>query len=142
MDWRVLVVVAAGAGAAAVVVAMMQSSQAEVDPDVFAPWPGPAEAYRGPEHCGWQGVAFMSVYTEDDREDRQYVRDPEGVLHNGVREPLAPFEDDADLPADAVDTGFRNEFYELWLAADREYAYLVRGDDVEGWPQAEPKVVC
>lgn len=49
-----------------------------------------------------------------------------------------------DLPADAVDSGFRTaDGDQLWYAADDSAAYVLTADGgVERWPRAEPPVGC
>jgi hypothetical protein len=79
----------------------------------------------GAEHCGWESVTYL-LY-----QDRQYISDPNGVM--GVRF-VEPFASDTNLPADAVDTGFRRKGQSLWLSADNSVAYLVSDDRVEAWP--------
>lgn len=86
----------------------------------------------GAEHCGWESVTYLLF------ENRQYISDPEGVMDVPF---VTAFDPAADLPSDAVDTGYRREDRELWLSQDRRVAYLVSGDRVETWPTpdtAEP----
>lgn len=63
---------------------------------------------------------------------RSFVRDPEGVMDDYT---AAQFVPDAELPGDAVDTGYENDAgMELWLASDLSTAFVVDGDTVEAWP--------
>lgn len=80
---------------------------------------------RGAEHCGWQSATFLRF------DGRQYLRDPRGV----VDAPLtAAFDPDAELPADAVATGYHRAGQTLWLSGDGSVAYLVDDEQVEAWP--------
>jgi hypothetical protein len=93
----------------------------------------------GPEHCDFQsalviitGVPFGSRYTNATN-DREYVRDPENVFGDFLTS--IGFDPDADLPADAVDSGLREGDRELWVVpADDSTIYLVTGTTVESWP--------
>jgi hypothetical protein len=91
-------------------------------------------SYRGAEHCDWESVTFLSF------QDRQYVRDPAGRLTDGV---VAPFELDADLPADAEDTGLRSGVAELWTSpSDDRRVFVVTPDRTEVWPATARLVAC
>lgn len=79
--------------------------------------------YRGAEHCDWESVTFLVF------DDRQYIRDPRGLLAEVVW-----FDDGATLPADATDTGYHHDGLYLWISADQAVAYLAAGDQVEAWP--------
>ncbi|MGH2489204.1 MAG: hypothetical protein ACRDFR_06290, partial [Candidatus Limnocylindria bacterium] len=53
----------------------------------------------------------------------------------GDAETAAAFDPDADLPAAAEDTGFRQDGTELWMdRADESAIYLVTGTSIERWP--------
>ena len=80
-------------------------------------------SFQGGDHCGWESVTFLVLG------DRQYIGDPRGVLADVVW-----FDDHATLPADATDTGYRNEGRHLWMSADGEVAYLIDSNRVEAWP--------
>lgn len=90
-------------------------------------------SYTGADHCDWGSVTFLQVH------DRQYVRDPEGKLGS---EAVAPYEGDASLPDDAVDSGYRHGDRALWLAADGRTAYVVSDDGTEAWPATADEVGC
>jgi hypothetical protein len=62
-------------------------------------------------------------------EDRQYIRDPEGLLADVVW-----FDDDTSLPAGATDTGYHHGSQHLWVSDDRTVAHLLDADHVEAWP--------
>ena len=100
-------------------------------------WTGPDQtvtAQPGSGHCGQESVLFLVL------DDEQYVFDPGSTIERQllVSEP----EKDADLPADAVDTGLRRSDAEMWLAADGDAAYVVAGDNVQKWPRATQRFGC
>ena len=80
-------------------------------------------SFHGADHCGWKSVTFLTF------EDRQYIRDPRGVLADVVW-----FDADATLPADATDTGYHHDGRQLWMSADGAVAYLIDGNRAEAWP--------
>jgi hypothetical protein len=85
-------------------------------------------SFRGAEHCGWESVTYL-IY-----EDQQFISDPRGVM--GVTY-MVPYDHDTELPADAIDTGYRLEDIELWMSADGQVAYLAGSDRVEAWPKPD-----
>lgn len=93
----------------------------------------------GPEHCGFEtarvivtGVPVGERYT-DASDDAEYVRDPEDVF--GDPDTAAAFDPDAELPAGAEDTGFREGETELWVdPTDESAIYIVTGTTTESWP--------
>lgn len=89
---------------------------------------------NGPEHCDWESVTFLNV------EGASFVADSRGVLGEG--HVAAPFDDDAELPADAVETGYHRESRRLWLASDGRFAFVVDGDDVQAWPALAQPTAC
>ncbi|MYT74401.1 MULTISPECIES: hypothetical protein [unclassified Streptomyces] len=97
--------------------------------------------WMGAEHCDWQSVEFVTLGSGDDGRwrGRQYLRDPEGKLA-GIDGLSSTYAKDVPLPADAVDTGYRQDGRELWLAPDKSRAYVRDADKtVERWPgRAEP----
>lgn len=125
------------------------------------PWPGkpwtidgrtvpPAElaASAGPSHCGWDAVTFLSVgwppgtISTSASQDRQYIRDPAGRIHQGRL--LGSWEHNPKIPADARDSGYRYGALDLYLAPSDEdiYAYLVAPSDSERWPRSDPLTLC
>lgn len=103
---------------------------------------------KGPEHCGWEEAVFMHLsmplgaVTKSSSEDREYVREPEGVLSEP--ELTAAFDPDATLPRDAEATGMRNGDVELWVAPssfDKE-VYVGREGRFEAWPRATGLIAC
>lgn len=101
-----------------------------------------------PEHCDWQladslsGLALLEPDLPGADRYAQWVRDPRGVVSPALQQGFSPR---AQLPPDAVDTGYRSGHVELWLAADRSAAYFVNAtdpDDVERWPRADRAYLC
>ncbi|MEV5608589.1 hypothetical protein [Streptomyces sp. NPDC052225] len=101
------------------------------------------ESSMGPEHCDWQSVEFLYLDRAKDPHDRgaQYLRDPDGQLTDfeGL---VSSYARDVPLPADAVDTGYRHDGRELWLARDRSVAYVKTDGRVERWPGTKEPVAC
>ena len=93
----------------------------------------------GPEHCGMESARVIitgrpigTPYTVE-RDSAQYVRDPEDVFNDPAT--AEAFDADADLPAGAVDTEYRQGSVQLWVdPADPASIYLVDGATVERWP--------
>ena len=84
---------------------------------------------RGLEHCDWQAASFLHYRRES------YVGDPEGVLPTGGT--ALSYEARADLPSDAVATGYREGDRELWtsLSVGRDAVYIVTPEGAERWPR-------
>ncbi|MGA7098258.1 MAG: hypothetical protein WB245_11910 [Acidimicrobiia bacterium] len=83
---------------------------------------------QGAEHCGWESVTYLTY------QDRTYVSDPNDMMDVPF---VGTFDDNAELPPDAVDTGYQRDDRELWISADGAIAYLVGDDRVEAWPAPE-----
>jgi hypothetical protein len=95
---------------------------------------------RGPEHCDWQDITFLSLGEEP--EEEQFLRDVHGELADLLR---GSFDAAAALPDGATDIGYRREGRQLWLGPDRRAAYLVSesdATDVERWPAATEPIRC
>lgn len=93
---------------------------------------------RGPEHCDWQDMTFLSLSRPG--ADPMFVREPHPELGDHFAEPYEPR---TSLPADAVDSGFRHDGERLWLAADRSRAYVdATPEDVEAWPRTVQPLGC
>jgi len=90
-------------------------------------------SFQGAAHYDWQSVTFLSL------DDRQYLRDPE---HGLVSETVVPYDGNAELPDDTIDTGYRRGDDELWLSYDQTIAYLVSSNAVEAWPSTTDLVGC
>jgi hypothetical protein len=95
----------------------------------------------GPSHCDWQSARLMHLEHPDGSLDRQYVRDPEGVL---PADPLLEgYAEDVELPDGAADSGYRSpEGFELWFTEGDTAAYVVTPDGVERWPRAREPIGC
>lgn len=91
-------------------------------------------SYRGPEHCEWESVTYLALDGE------QYISDPEQVFDG--RDFVAPFDADAELPPDAIDTGYRRDGRHLWLSSDRTIAYVVTDSSTEAWPSSTDDFFC
>lgn len=108
------------------------------------------QSHAGAEHCNWQNVHFLVVSEPLGKavgragRERTYVRDPKGVLSS------APYlrrgyDGSADLPADAVDTGLRNDGVALWHSpsvGDKHVFVVGEKGKVEAWPLATTSVAC
>lgn len=95
----------------------------------------------GPAHCDWQRARLMHLEHPDGSLDRQYVRDPAGVLPHAPL--LEAYADDVELPGDAIDSGYRSpEGFELWFTDGDTAAYVVTPDGVERWPRAQEPIGC
>lgn len=92
---------------------------------------GEVESYRGADRCDQQDLTFLTVA------GTTYVGGESAELRDRLR---ATFDPDAELPARAVDSGYRREGRELWLGEDS--AYVVDGSQVERWPAARGDVGC
>ncbi len=89
---------------------------------------------RGPEHCGWESATFLTLVGVG------YISDPDGVL--GADGFVAPFDDDAELPSDAIKTDYQRDGRRLWLSKDRTIAFVVSDDRVEAWPSSTEDFFC
>jgi hypothetical protein len=91
------------------------------------------QAWRGPEHCDWQSMTFLTLG------EATYVRNPQSDLAEYFDRPYLAH---ADLPADAVDTGYRRDGRSLWLSADKQLAYVGTRTDLEAWPHTTKPLLC
>lgn len=94
------------------------------------------QSWRGPEHCTWQSMTFLELGKAT------YVRDPQPDLAGYFDEPYQPH---AELPADAVDTGYQHDGKRLWLSADEQLAFVGTdgsNTDVEVWPREQTPLGC
>lgn len=100
--------------------------------DVVADRPGPAHCDMGAARVIITGVPVGAPYSTVE-DSAHYVRDPQNAF--GDPATAEAFDGDADLPLDAVDTGYRQASTSLWVVrADPSSIYLVDGDAVERWP--------
>lgn len=90
--------------------------------------------HRGAAHCDWESATFIRI------DDRQYVRDPQGVL--GTFGFLSTYSADAELPGDAAPTGYRHGDREIWSIPDDTAIYVVSPDAAERWPGAAETIAC
>jgi hypothetical protein len=83
------------------------------------------QSFQGAEHCSWTDITLLLVGREETAD--WYVRDTSG---GDFLELLrTTFANEATLPEDATDTGFRRDGRQLWIGPDEEAAYLVSLDD-------------
>ena len=97
-------------------------------------------SFKGAEHCSWEHITFLALGHE--RKADWYVKDSSGKLNELLH---TTFSSDAELPADATDTGFRRDGRQLWIGRAEHAAYLVSlddPDDVQRWPQAKRRIGC
>ncbi len=93
--------------------------------------------YEGETHCDMDSALILDIRWpvdggNTDTANRLFVRDPEGVF---AEETVESFDPDAELPDDAIPTGYeKGTGIELWLANDLSTAYAVDSDTVEAWP--------
>jgi hypothetical protein len=87
----------------------------------------------GPGHCGWDSAIWLSVGGD------LYFRDPLGVMADWTR---TRFDPAAEIPATALDSGFRSGASALWLDPEGD-AYLISGGQIERWPRSlDPLIGC
>lgn len=88
------------------------------------------------DHCSWPNVRMIGF------NDASYVRDPDGVFADWPFETTLDL--DAELPTDAVETGYRKGDVELWLngPGDPPAAYLVSAETTERWPKPTDPIYC
>ena len=91
------------------------------------------ESWVGPEHCDWQSMTFLHLGKAE------YVRNPQPDLADFFAE---PYREHAELPGDAVDTGWEREGDHLWLSPDKRRAYVGTRRDVEVWPRTVEHLGC
>lgn len=97
----------------------------------------------GPDHCDWgdadvliAGSPLGERYTSVD-DSVHFVRDPKGVFRQP--ELAEGYDPDAELPASAVDSGFRRDGIALWhVPNDASAVWLVARESVERWPGGDP----
>lgn len=98
-------------------------------------------SHRGPEHCDWQRITFLSLGEDPDAE--QFLRDVDHEF--GRARVTVRFSASAGLPPSATDTGYRRDGRQLWLGEDPRAAYLVSesdATDVERWPAVKEPIQC
>ena len=86
----------------------------------------------GPGHCNWD-VIWLQM------SDALFFRDVEGKMTDFTTSTFAVVD---EVPAAAVDTGFRSGELALWIDPVGD-AYLVSPDQIERWPRStEPHLAC
>jgi hypothetical protein len=109
------------------------SADAEHDSDIWSDADRPRvpvteiESRPAIAHC-WPGATILTVK----KAGHSYLRDPQGTWP--AAQLGSTYEADSTLPKDAVDTGYFHDDRHLWLAADKQAAYVVTPDRVERWP--------
>jgi len=98
----------------------------------------------GDTHCETDSVLFLGMRWPLDggteNAGRLFVRDPAGVFAEVTVRSFVP---DAELPEDAIPTGYENYHgVDVWLADDLSTAFAVDGDAVEAWPALPGGYVC
>ena len=106
--------------------------------------PSVIRIYEGEVHCEMDSALILEIDWplggSTENAVNVFVRDPEGVF---AQDTTAPFVPDAELPDDAIPTGWENDTgVELWLADDLTTAYAVDGDTVEAWPALPGGWIC
>jgi hypothetical protein len=91
------------------------------------------ESWTGSKHCDWESMTFL------DLGESQYVRNPQPGLGDFFAE---EYDAHAELPEDAVDTGYERDGDHLWLSPDQRRAYVGTAADVEVWPRTVEPLGC
>ena len=100
---------------------------------------------EGETHCELDSALILRIHWPLDdgsteRPGHSFVRDPEGVFAKDTDGSFVP---DAELPDDAIPTGWENgDGVDLWLANDLSTAYAVDSDTVEAWPALTGGAPC
>lgn len=93
---------------------------------------------QGEEACGGPRVADILMgtplgKTPERSRARIYVKDPENVFRDNETSRL--YDPDAEVPQEAVDSGYRQDGAALWIVpGDDRLLYLVHEDRIEAWP--------
>lgn len=119
-------------------------------PSIYGPWrDGAGEIvsnasileFRGLNRCDQSDVTFFRFF------DRQYAKDPKGVLGeltSPVSGEVLTFDNRSPLPTTAEPTTFTHRNRVIWVddATLEDYLYIViDGQVVERWPRAEATCV-
>ena len=97
-------------------------------------------SFQGAEHCDWTDITFLLV--EREKGFDWYVRDTGGEFSELLR---TTYDNVEAIPKGATDTGLRRDDRQLWIAPDKEAAYLASLDDaqnIERWPAAKQPIRC
>jgi len=107
--------------------------------------PSVIRIYEGETHCDMDSALILEIdwpldVGSTEHAVRVFVRDPEDVF---AQDTVGSFAPDAELPDDAMPTGWENDTgVELWLANDLSTAYAVDSDTVEAWPALPGGWIC
>lgn len=92
-------------------------------------------ARPGPGHCNWESATFLRLGEDT------YIGDPRDVFED--RDFAVSYQRDADLPSDAVSTGFTDGRRTIWrVPGDRRAVYLVSDSHTERWPRDIRGIGC
>ena len=94
---------------------------------------GPGWYVESWAHCDWQSMTFLHLA------GAVYVRNPQPDLADFL---ATPYEEHADLPAHAVDTGYERNGDRLWLSTDKQRAFVGSRQGVEVWPRTVEPLGC
>lgn len=103
------------------------------------------QTFPDDDHC-FPGVRAVTIGTPlgastSGSAPRSYYRDPDGLLYDETL--TSRLDLDADRPATAIDTGYRQGDRALWFdEADDGFVYVVDGDRTEAWPRRNDPVYC
>jgi hypothetical protein len=92
----------------------------------------------GPAHCSWETSHYVS--TDAAGQSATFARDAEGILPSYMLE--APYDEDAAMPGDARDTGYRLGDWELWAVPGAAMVFMRTPNGVEAWPAVKDGMGC
>lgn len=95
---------------------------------------------RGPEHCDWQDMTFLSLHGGDLEDGESYVEHPDADLYPDYF--TVAYTALSRLPAGARDTGYERNGRHLWLAPDHSRAYVGTTHSVAVWPRVIQPLGC
>ncbi|WP_199547163.1 hypothetical protein [Streptomyces sp. N35] len=93
---------------------------------------------EGSGHCDWQRAHFLEMGSGVKRV--LYARDPHTILPDTML--TSPYEKDVELPADAKDSGYRLDDWQLWRTGSKSAVYVRTTDGVEKWPAVRKGMAC
>ena len=105
----------------------------------FEVWRNLETAWIGIDYQGNWCLPHSARFLELGADFPTYVRDPEDAFYGALKE---PYDGDAVLPDDAVDTGYVRGGDALWRAKDGGAMYVVRPEVVEKWPKLRDDWAC
>jgi hypothetical protein len=92
----------------------------------------------GPAHCNWETSHFVS--TDAAGQPATFARDPERVLPSNML--AAQYDEDAAMPGDARDTGYRLGDWGLWAVPGAAMIFMRTPNGVEAWPAVKDGMGC